>query len=409
MGFPGGAGLSEDLNEMLQQVCREKDLSPEIIKSAVEKALVQAFKRNYSAPGIISVQFGHRSLRVFSLRTVVREVQDSDTEISIVDVSKIKRGLAVGDSYEEDVTPRDFSRIAAMMARQVLVQTIKDAERDHVYDDFSNIVGEIRQAVVQRREGRNVIVTLDRTEAYLPQGEQVPGEPYHFGDRIKVYILEARRNSRGPQVIVSRTHYKLVSRLFEQEVPEVHDGLVEIKAMAREPGARTKLAVATRDERVDPIGACVGHRGGRVQAVMNELYGERIDIVPWSADMAQFIRAALQPAKVAQVEPDPQSKAAVVIVPDHQLSLAIGKHGQNVRLAARLTGWRIDIKSEVQVREQHTAEQQHTVREAVSRQLSARRFEPWGWSDGWQSQDAHQQVDLVPTSDDGVFASPWGY
>ncbi|MCA1596340.1 MAG: transcription termination factor NusA, partial [Chloroflexi bacterium] len=288
-----------------------------------------------------------------------------------------------------------------------LVQTIKDLEREHVYGDFSSIIGEIRPAVVQRREGRNVIVTLDRTEAFLPPSEQVPGEPYQFGDRLKVYILEARRTSRGPQVIVSRTHFRLVARLFEMEVPEVHDGVVEIKAIAREPGARTKLAVSSRDERVDPVGACVGHRGGRVDAVKNELYGERIDIIEWKTDAAAFVTAALQPAKVALVQPDPESKSAVVVVPDHQLSLAIGKHGQNVRLAARLTGWRIDIKSDVQARDEKVAVQQHTVREAVSRQLSAKQYEPWGWAAGW-APAGQDSTALVPSWGDAVFQAPWG-
>ena len=399
--------MSEDLNEQLQQVCREKDLPYEVIVQALEKSLIQAFKRNYTAAGNISVEFGHRKIRVFSQRSVVEEVTNPEEEISLEEALKIKRELQVGDTFEEDVTPRDFSRIAAMMARQVLVQTIKDAEREHVYDDFSSIVGEIRTAIVQRREGRSVIVTLDRTEAFLPPSEQVAGEPYRIGDRIKVYILEAKRTSRGPQVIVSRTHFRLVARLFEMEVPEVHDGVVEIKTIAREPGARTKLAVSSRDERVDPVGSCVGHRGGRVQAIVNELYGERIDIIEWSADIARFVTAALQPAKVATVHPDPDAKTATVIVPDHQLSLAIGKHGQNVRLAARLTGWRIDIKSELQLKEDQIHEQQHTVRAAVSRQLSAKHFEPWGWAAGTSQPAPRAGAELIPAFNGGVFNSPW--
>ncbi|HET6384980.1 MAG TPA: transcription termination factor NusA [Armatimonadota bacterium] len=402
--------MSEDLNEMLQQVCREKDLPYDVIVGAVERALVQAFKRNYTAPGLIVVEFGHRKIRVVSQRRVVAQIENVEEEILHTDAIKLKKSLTVGDVYEEDVTPRDFSRIAAMMARQVLVQSLKDAEREHVYDDFSAIVGEIRSGVVQRKDGRNVVVTLERTEALLPPSEQVPNEPYRFGDRIKVYILEARRTSRGPQVIVSRTHFRLVARLFELEVPEVHDGVVELKAIAREPGARTKIAVASRDERVDAVGACVGHRGGRVQAIVNELYGERIDIIAWNTDIAQFITSSLQPAKVSVVEPDLENKAAVVIVPDHQLSLAIGKHGQNVRLAARLTGWRIDIKSELKIREEQVVSQQHLVREAVSRQLSAKHYEPWGWVGAGQtsSQPAGSTgAAIVPSFDAGVFGVPW--
>lgn len=399
--------MSEDLNEMLQQVCREKDLPYEVIVQALEKSLIQAFKRNYNALGNITVKFGNRMIRVFSQRKVVEQVQNADEEISLADANKIKRGLGVGDTCEEDVTPRDFSRIAARMASQVLVQTIKDAEREHVYDDFSSIIGEIRTAIVQRKEGRNIVVSMDRTEAFLPPSEQVAGEPYRFGDRIKVFILEAKRTSRGPQVIVSRTHFRLVARLFEMEVPEVHDGVVEIKTIAREPGARTKLAVSSRDERVDPVGSCVGHRGGRVQAIVNELYGERIDIIEWNPDIAQFVTAALQPAKVSVVEPDFDNKAAMVLVPDNQLSLAIGKHGQNVRLAARLTGWRIDIKSEIQVKDEQVAVQQHAVRAEVSRQLSAKHFEPWGWAAGQQGQNPGQRSGLIPSFGEGVFQAPW--
>ncbi|MDQ2731037.1 MAG: transcription termination factor NusA [Armatimonadota bacterium] len=399
--------MSEDLNEMLQQVCREKDLPYEVIVQALEKSLIQAFKRNYNAPGNITVEFGNRKIRVFSQRKVVEQVQNPDEEISLADANKIKRGLVAGDTYDEDVTPRDFSRIAARMASQVLVQTIKDAERDHVYDDFSSIIGEIRTAIVQRKEGRNIVVSMDRTEAFLPPSEQVPGEPYRFGDRIKVFILEAKRTSRGPQVIVSRTHFRLVARLFEMEVPEVHDGVVEIKTIAREPGARTKLAVSSRDERVDPVGSCVGHRGGRVQAIVNELYGERIDIIEWNPDIAQFVTAALQPAKVSVVEPDYENKAAMVLVPDNQLSLAIGKHGQNVRLAARLTGWRIDIKSELQVNEKQAAVQPHAARAETTRPTSSRPIEPWGWAAGGQGQRSGGRSGLIPSFGDGVFQAPW--
>ena len=401
------SAVSEDLNEMLQQVCREKDLPADVILQALEKSLIQAFKRNYTAPGVISVEFGHRKIRVWSRRLVIDQVVNPEEEISLAEASRYRRGIGIGDLYEEDVTPKDFSRIAARMASQVLVQTIKDAEREHVYDDFSSITGEIRTAIVQRKEGRSFIVTLDRTEAFLPPSEQVPGEPYRFGDRIKVYILEAKRTTRGPQVIVSRTHFRLVARLFEMEVPEVHDGVVEIKTIAREPGARTKIAVFSRDERVDPVGSCVGHRGGRVQAIVNELYGERIDIIEWNPNVAQFITASLQPAKVSQVIPDPEAKAALVIVPDHQLSLAIGKHGQNVRLAARLTGWRIDIKSDLQVKGDQAAEHQHTVREAVSRQLSKKHWEPWGWIGDFPLQPALLSVEIVPHSEGGVFHTPW--
>jgi N utilization substance protein A len=231
------------------------------------------------------------------------------------------------------------------------VQRIREAEREKVYEDFSDRLGEVVTGTIQRKEQRNAFITLGKVEALLPYSEQVPQEPYRFNDRVKVYVLEVKRTSKGPQVIVSRTHPSLIRRLFELEVPEIADGVVVIKSVAREAGARSKIAVASTDDKVDPVGACVGHRGSRVQAVVNELYGEKIDIVRWSAKAEEYITTALSPAKVMTVTVNEEHKSAFVVVPDNQLSLAIGKEGQNVRLAARLTGWRIDIRSETQVRE----------------------------------------------------------
>jgi N utilization substance protein A len=254
-----------------------------------------------------------------------------------------------GEILEIDVTPSTFGRIAAQTAKQVVVQRLREAERDKVYEEYSERVGEVLTGIVQRREFKTVMINLGKIEAVLPPQEQVESEPYRFNDRLKVYLLEVRKTNKGPQVVVSRTHPSLIRRLFELEVPEIAEGIVTIKSVAREPGGRSKIAVYSRDEKVDPVGSCVGHRGSRVQAVVNELYDEKIDIIRWSADTAQFIAEALSPAKAVRVTLNEEAKSAFVVVPDNQLSLAIGKQGQNVRLAARLTGWRIDIRSESQV------------------------------------------------------------
>jgi N utilization substance protein A len=240
-------------------------------------------------------------------------------------------------------------RIDAQTAKQVLVQKIRETERDRIYDEYNDRVGEVITGTVQRREYKNIFINLGKIEALLPPQEQVESEPYRFNDRLKLYLLEVRKTNKGPQVIVSRTHPSLIRRLFELEVPEIAEGIVTIKSVAREPGARSKIAVNSRDEKVDPVGSCVGHRGSRVQAVVNELYDEKIDIIRWNADTGQFIAEALSPAKAVKVTLNEDAKSAFVVVPDNQLSLAIGKSGQNVRLAARLTGWRIDIRSESQV------------------------------------------------------------
>jgi N utilization substance protein A len=252
---------------------------------------------------------------------------------------------------EIEVTPRDFGRIAAQTAKQVVVQRLREAERDLVYKEFRDREGDIVTGTVQRIERKNVYLDLGRIEAVLPPTEQIPRESYRQSERIKAYVVEVRQGTRGPQIVVSRTHPGLLKRLFELEVPEIYEGIVEIKAIAREAGGRSKFAVASRDKNVDAVGACVGPKGTRVQAIVDELKGEKIDIVPWNADQAMFVAGALSPAKVSRVEIDEGTKTALVIVPDNQLSLAIGREGQNARLAAKLTGWRIDIKSETQIKE----------------------------------------------------------
>ncbi len=340
--------------EALQQIAKEKDIPLDTLIETVESALATAYKRNNNSTGEVKVRIDSgRSaaspFRVFCEKTVVDEVFDENNEITLTDARAINPEILVGETLVYDVPQGNFGRIAAQTAKQVVVQRIREAERKKVFDEFNERVGEVVTGTVQRREGRNVIIGLGKLDALLPVQEQVETEPYKFNDRIKVYVLEVRDSPKGPQVIVSRTHPSLIRRLFELEVPEIADGIVTIKSVAREPGARSKIAVVSRDEKVDPVGACVGHRGSRVQAVVNEMYDEKIDIVRWNADTAAFIGEALSPAKAVTVNVNEEAKSAFVVVPDSQLSLAIGKSGQNVRLAARLTGWRIDIRSEAQV------------------------------------------------------------
>jgi N utilization substance protein A len=290
-------------------------------------------------------------MHAYQVRTVVEHVEDPTTQIALAQVREWDPGAQVGDMVEVEVTPRDFGRIAAQTAKQVVVQRLREAERELVYKEFRDREGDVVTGIVQRIERKNVYLDLGRIEAVLPPPEQIPRESYRQGERVKAYVVEVRQGTRGPQIVVSRTHPGLLKRLFELEVPEVYEGIVEIKAIAREAGTRSKIAVASRDRNVDAVGACVGPKGSRVQAIVDELRGEKIDIVAWSPDIAQFVAAALSPAKVVRVEIQEPTKTALVVVPDHQLSLAIGREGQNARLAAKLTGWRIDIKSESQIKE----------------------------------------------------------
>ncbi|HLK56739.1 MAG TPA: transcription termination factor NusA [Chthonomonadaceae bacterium] len=343
-----------DFIEALQQIAKEKDIPLDTLIETVESALATAYKRNNPTNGEIKVRIdSNRSaqnpFKVYSERLVVEIVENPHEQISLEDARRKSPDILVGETYTEDVPQGSFGRIAAQTAKQVVVQRIREAERRKIFDEYNERVGEVVTGTVQRREGRTVIIGLGKLDAVLPTQEQVESEPYRFNDRIKVYVLEVKDTPKGPQVIVSRTHPSLIRRLFELEVPEIADGIVTIKSVAREPGARSKIAVMSRDDKVDPVGACVGHRGSRVQAVVNELYDEKIDIVRWNADTSNFIGEALSPAKAVKVTTNEETKSAFVIVPDNQLSLAIGKAGQNVRLAARLTGWRIDIRSEAQV------------------------------------------------------------
>ena len=343
--------MNGDFIEALRAIEKEKDIPLEVLIETVESALVTAYKKNFATVGDVKVrvQSSKAGFKVFCEKMVVEEVTNSHAEMDLNEARDIDPDVTVGDFIELEVTPEDFGRIAAQTAKQVVMQRIREAERDQIFDEYSEKVGEVMTGIVQRREQRNVFVNIGKIEALLPASEQVPTEPYRFNDRIKVYILEVRRTPKGPQVIISRTHPSLIRRLFELEVPEIHDGIVTLKSVAREAGSRSKIAVSSSEDKVDPVGACVGHRGSRVQAVVNELYDEKIDIVRWHEEPGRFIGESLSPAKVLSVEVNDETKSAFVIVPDNQLSLAIGKAGQNVRLAARLTGWRIDIRSEAQL------------------------------------------------------------
>ncbi len=343
-----------ELIKAIKQLEEEKGLGKDVLIEAIEAALLSAYKKNFgSAAQNIRVELDRETgeQHVFSVRTIVESVSDANAEIPLAEARGWDPEIQVGDTVEVEVTPKDFGRIAAQTAKQVIVQRIREAERDMVYKEFRDREGDIVTGTVQRVERRNVYMDLGRIEAVLPPTEQVPREGYRQNDRVKAYVVEVKQGNRGPQIVVSRTHPGLLKRLFEIEVPEIYEGIVEIKAIAREAGARSKVAVISRDRNVDAVGACVGPKGSRVQSIVDELRGEKIDIVPWASDPAIFVASALSPAKVIRVEITEETKTALVIVPDNQLSLAIGKEGQNARLAAKLTGWRIDIKSESQIKE----------------------------------------------------------
>ncbi len=354
--------MNTDFLDALHDLEKEKGISVEILLEAIEAALLSAYKRNFgslqNARVIIDRDTGE--FKVFSQRVVVQEVTDSRQEISLQEAKSINPSYELEDIVESEVTPKNFGRIAAQTAKQVVVQRIREAERNIIYEEFANREDDIITGIVQRVEHKNVFIELGKTEAVLTPSEQMPGEQYHHGSRIKAYIVEVKKTNKAPQIIVSRTHPGLLKRLFELEVPELQEGVVELKAVAREAGQRSKIAVYSRDENVDPVGSCVGPKGMRVQNIVNELNGEKIDIIKWNPDPSKFVASSLSPAKVVAVEVWEEEKVARVIVPDYQLSLAIGKEGQNARLAAKLTNWKIDIKSESQMEEIYKQEGYHS-------------------------------------------------
>ena len=344
--------MSVEFIRALEQLEKEKGVNKEVLIEAIEAALISAYRKNFGMAQNVKVVVDKTSgdVRVYGVKKVVSEISDQYSEMLLDDAQKINQELQIDDEVEIEVTPKSFGRIAAQTAKQVVMQRIREAERGVIFDEFSNKAGEIVTGVIQRIERKDVYIDLGKAEAVLPFSEQPMREEYKFNDRMKIFILDVQKTNRGPQIIVSRTHPNLVKRLFELEVPEIYNGVVEIKNLAREAGSRTKIAVYSRDENVDPVGACVGQKGSRVQAIVDELMNEKIDIIRWSSDPAEYISSSLSPAKVMRVAIDESERSAEVIVPDNQLSLAIGKEGQNARLAAKLTGWKIDIKSKTQLR-----------------------------------------------------------
>lgn len=340
----------QEFLDTLRELGKEKGIDEEFLFEAIEAALISAYRRNFASAQNVRVVLSRDTgnYHVYAIKTVVEDPTNEITEISLAQARTIRPDYEVGDVIEIEVTPANFGRIAAQTAKQVVVQRIREAERGIIYEEFQSRESDIITGIVQRVENRNVYIDLGKTEAILTPAEQIPTEAYEHGDRIKAYIVEVKKTNKGPQIVVSRTHPGLLKRLFELEVPEIQEGIVEIMSVAREPGNRSKIAVYSKDENVDPVGSCVGHRGLRVQAIVDELGSEKIDIIKWSEEPAKLIANALSPAKVVSVAINEEEKVSRVIVPDYQLSLAIGKEGQNARLAAKLTGWKIDIKSETQ-------------------------------------------------------------
>ncbi|MCK6206239.1 transcription termination factor NusA [Bacillus infantis] len=345
--------MSSELLDALTLLEKEKGISRDIIIEAIEAALISAYRRNFNqAQNVrIDLNLGSGTMRVFARKEVVEQVFDPRLEISLDEAKGINPNYQVEDVVELEVTPKDFGRIAAQTAKQVVTQRVREAERGIIYSEFIDREEDIMTGIVQRQDPKFIYVSLGKIEAILPANEQMPNEQYKPHDRIKVFITKVEKTTKGPQIFVSRTHPGLLKRLFEIEVPEIYDGTVEIKSVSREAGDRSKISVHADNSEVDPVGSCVGPKGTRVQAVVNELKGEKIDIVKWSPDPVVFVANALSPSKVLDVIVNEEDKATTVIVPDYQLSLAIGKRGQNARLAAKLTGWKIDIKSETEARE----------------------------------------------------------
>jgi len=345
--------MSSELFDALTLLEKEKGISKDIIIEAIEAALISAYKRNFNQAQNVRVDLNLATgtMRVFARKDVVDEVYDPRLEISVEEARSINPNYQVDDVIEIEVTPKDFGRIAAQTAKQVVTQRVREAERGVIYSEFIDREEDIMTGIVQRLDSKFIYVSLGKIEALLPVNEQMPNERYKPHDRIKVYITKVEKTTKGPQIFVSRTHPGLLKRLFEIEVPEIYDGTVEIKSVAREAGDRSKISVHSDNEEVDPVGSCVGPKGQRVQAIVNELKGEKIDIVRWSQDPVTFVANSLSPSKVLDVIVNEEDKATTVIVPDYQLSLAIGKRGQNARLAAKLTGWKIDIKSQSEAEE----------------------------------------------------------
>ncbi len=345
--------MSKELFDALNYLSKEKGIDKDLLMEALEAALISAYKKNFKSASNVRVALDEDTgkMQVFSRKEIVEEVFDPQEEISIDQAKEIDPAYEVEDVVEVEVTPRDFGRIAAQAAKQVVTQRVREAERSVIFSEYQEREDDIMNGIIQRVDPRFVYIDLGKVEAKLAESERMTTETYRVHDRIKVYVTKVESTNKGPQVYVSRTHPGLLKRLFETEVPEIYDGTVEIKSVAREAGDRSKISVYAADEEIDPVGSCVGQRGQRVQTVVDELKGEKIDIVEYSDDPVIYVSNALSPSKVTKVIVDEENKATTVIVPDNQLSLAIGKRGQNARLAAKLTGWKIDIKSESDAKE----------------------------------------------------------
>ena len=362
----------------LSQICADRKLPENVILEAIELALVSAYKRDFGAGQNISVSLDPRTgrARVFAEKEIVEQVEDPRTQISLADARKLDAMAELGGTIRVETTPQNFGRIAAQTAKQVVLQRIREAERDALFGEFAEREGEMVTGTVRNIDSRtgNITLNLGRAEAVLPHNEQIPGETWRLHERLRAYVVKVDKGSRGPEITVSRSHRNFLRRLLELEVPEIANGTVEIKAIAREAGQRSKVAVAVVQQGIDPVGSCVGMRGQRIQNVVNELNGEKIDVVEWSPDVATFIANSLSPAKASYVRLNAEEKTATVVVPDRQLSLAIGKEGQNARLAAKLTGWRIDIKSETAAAEEaarRAAEEAEAAARAAERAAKA--------------------------------------
>src|SRR6202522_278170 len=361
------AAVSANKLELLQiadAVAREKSIDRGIVIAAMEDAIAKAARARYGSETDVHAEIDAKKgeLRLSRHMLVVEQVENSSNQISLEDARRANPGAQIGDTIADTLPPLEYGRIAAQSAKQVIVQKVREAERDRQYQEFKDRIGDIVNGIVKRVEYGSVIVDLGRGEAIVRRDEMLPREVFRNGDRVRAYIFDVRRETRGPQIFLSRTHPQFMAKLFAQEVPEIYDGIVEIKAVARDPGSRAKIGVISRDSSVDPVGACVGMRGSRVQAVVNELQGEKIDIIPWSQDIATFVVNALAPAEVAKVVLDEERERIEVVVPDQQLSLAIGRRGQNVRLASQLTGWDIDILTEQEESERRQAEFENRTR-----------------------------------------------
>lgn len=353
-----------ELLQIADAVAREKSIDRGIVIAAMEDAIAKAARSRYGSETDVHAEIDTKKgeLRLSRHMLVVDAVENPSNQISLADARKLNPGAQPGDTIADTLPPLEYGRIAAQSAKQVIVQKVREAERDRQYQEFKDRIGDIVNGVVKRVEYGNVVIDLGRGEAIIRRDEMLPREVFRNGDRVRAYVFDVRREVRGPQIFLSRTHPQFMAKLFAQEVPEIYDGIVEIKAVARDPGSRAKIGVISRDSSVDPVGACVGMRGSRVQAVVNELQGEKIDIIPWSPDIATFVVNALAPAEVAKVVLDEERERIEVVVPDTQLSLAIGRRGQNVRLASQLTGWDIDILTEQEESERRQADFENRTR-----------------------------------------------